>query len=105
MRRALGLLVGRLFATSQVPAGDLLVEADAEYTYDARDEMPRIQTPVLLVSGEADLFFPPAIVDETAALIPDCTVIQYPGGHFGAMSARIPPDVLAWVAERDRPRA
>lgn len=71
-----GLLVGRLFASSQVPSGDLLIEADAEYAYDRLRVMPRIQAPVLLLSGTADLFFPPSIVDETAALIPSCTVIR-----------------------------
>lgn len=105
VRRALGPLVGRLLAGSQVPAGDLLVEGEAESAYDARDVMPDIQVPVLLLSGTTDLFFPPSIVDETAALIPDCTVIRYPGGHFGAMNAHIPPDVLAWVADLDRAEA
>ena len=101
VRRVLGLYVGRPLATSGVPAGDLLVEAEAVDAYDARDVMPRIQCPVLMLSGTTDLFFPPSIVDEAAALTPDCTVIRYPGGHSGSMNARIPPDVLAWVAEHD----
>lgn len=100
VRRALGLPLGWLAARTRVPAGDILIEADAEYAYDARDAMPRIQAPVLLASGAGDRYFPHSVVAETAALIADCTVIRYPGSHLGGMSARIPPDVLAWVAER-----
>lgn len=102
VRRALGLPFGWLTARTGVPAGDILVEADAEYAHDAREVLPRIQSPVLLLSGTADPFIPRSVVDETAALIPNCTVIRYPGGHFGSMNPRIPPDVLAWSDELDR---
>lgn len=99
LRRRLGPLAGRLFADSAVPAGDLLVEAQAEAAFDARDVLSRIQSPVLLLCGDEDLFFTREIVDETASLIPDCTVVRYAGkGHLrAATSGRIPRDVLAWA--------
>ena len=109
LRRAAGPVVGRLFADSRTPAGDLLVEAEAEAAFDARDVLPRIGVPVLLICGDEDQFFSRDAVEETAALIPDCTLVWYPGlGHLrAASSSRLPRDVLAWVARREvfEPRA
>lgn len=99
LRRRLGPLVGRMFANSHIPPGDLLVEAEAEAAFDARDVLGRITLPVLLLCGDDDQFFAPDIVRATAADIPDCTVIWYEGmGHVrAAMSGRIPRDVLDWI--------
>jgi hypothetical protein len=48
---------------------------------------------------DQDRFFPRRVVEETAGLIPDCTLIWYEGrGHAGtAASRRVPQDVLAFV--------
>lgn len=99
LRRRLGPLAGRLFAHSKVPAGDLLVEGEAEAAFDGRDVLPRIQCPVLVLCGDEDQFFSRGSVEETASLIPDCTVVWYEGmGHLrAAMSGRMPTDVLTWV--------
>ncbi|OJV82390.1 MAG: hypothetical protein BGO37_05325 [Cellulomonas sp. 73-92] len=100
-RRRLGPLVGRMFADSAVPDGDLVVEGEAEAAFDARDVLGRIQAPVLVLSGTKDRFFPPTIVEETAALIPDCTVVRYPGGHLRAsMNGHAADDVATWVSGR-----
>ncbi|WES65722.1 alpha/beta hydrolase [Microbacter sp. GSS18] len=101
LRQGLGPLAGRMFAKSPVPKGDLLVEAEAEAGFDARAVLPSIQAPVLIVCGDQDEFFPPEIVEETAELIPDCTVVVYEGQrHLGAgMSPRVPRDVIAWLKE------
>ena len=95
----LGSALAPLFSGEQVPAGDLLVEAEAEMAYDSRDALPRISVPVLLVSGEDDLFFTKEIVDETVALIPDCTLIRYPGkGHLRSiMGGQLVEDVLEYI--------
>lgn len=99
LRQRLGPLVGRMFSSATVTADDLRVEAAAEVAFDSRDVLPLIKVPVLLLVAEQDRFFPEEIAAETQALIPDCTVVRYPGkGHMGAaMSGRIPRDVLAWV--------
>jgi glyoxylase-like metal-dependent hydrolase (beta-lactamase superfamily II)/dienelactone hydrolase len=99
LRRRFGALAGRMFRDSPVPAGDLLVEARAEVAFDARDVLPRIPAPVLILCGDKDEFFSRKIVEETAALITDCTVVWYEGkGHMGAaMSGLIPKDVLKWA--------
>jgi pimeloyl-ACP methyl ester carboxylesterase len=99
LRRLVGPLLGRLFAHEQVASGDLRVEAAAETAFDAREVLPRIRVPVLLVCAERDRFFPKELVDETTALIPGCTVVRYPGmGHArAAMSGRLPRDILDFV--------
>ncbi|SOD98422.1 alpha/beta fold hydrolase [Blastococcus haudaquaticus] len=102
-RRLLGPLIGRvLFADEVCPPGDVLVEVEAELAFDSRAVLPAVRVPVLMVSGSRDRFFPPDVVEETAALIPDCTVVRYRGkGHLGTgTDKRVAADVLAFV---DRP--
>jgi pimeloyl-ACP methyl ester carboxylesterase len=103
VRRVLGRAVGPLlFSRSACPAGDLLVEAEAEMAYDATDALPRIRVPVLMLSGDADMFFPRELLEETAGLVPDCELVLYPGlGHMRAVSSkRVPRDALAWAERR-----
>ncbi|MGZ8742471.1 MAG: alpha/beta fold hydrolase [Nocardioides sp.] len=82
------------------PPGDILVEVNSELAFDSRGVLPSIQAPVLLLGGDRDRIFPPDVVEETAALIPDCSLVRYPGkGHVGtASSRRVPADVLAFVS-------
>ncbi len=99
-RRLLGPLVGRvLFADEPCPPSDVLTELEAEVTFDSRTVLPTIRRPVLIVSGSRDRFFPPAIIEETAALVPDCTVVRYEGkGHLGVSAdKRVARDVVAFV--------
>ena len=106
LRQRVGPLLGRMFRSGETPAEDLRVEADAEVAFDSRDVLPHIRVPVLLLVAEKDRFFPTEIAAETEALIPDITVVRYPGkGHVGAaMSGQIPRDVLAWVDRREAAR-
>lgn len=99
LRTLLGPVLRSAFSGEKVPVGDLLVEAQAEMAYDARDALPGITVPVLLIAAEEDMYFTPEIVDETVALIPDCTLVRYPGkGHIrAAMSGQLVPDVLEYV--------
>ena len=99
-RRLLGPLVGRaLFADEPCPPGDVLTEPRAEKSCDSRALLPTLRVPVLIVSGSRDRFFPPATIEETAALIPDCTVVRYEGkGHLGTgTDKRVARDVLAFA--------
>ncbi|WP_370670745.1 alpha/beta fold hydrolase, partial [Kribbia dieselivorans] len=99
VRRAVGPIAGRLFASSDTPPGDLLVEVEAENTYDATDVLERIAVPVLIVCGAADRFFPVDEVRATAARIPDCSLILYPGlGHVRTLSSpRLYRDALEFL--------
>ncbi|MCU0298599.1 MAG: alpha/beta hydrolase [Candidatus Nanopelagicales bacterium] len=98
-RRLLGQVLRLAFSGEQTPPGDLIVEAEAEMAYDARDALPRISVPVLIIAAEEDMFFTKQIVDETEALIPGCTVVRYPGlGHMrAASSGRLVQDVLEYT--------
>jgi pimeloyl-ACP methyl ester carboxylesterase len=104
LRRLLAPLFGRvLYGGEQSVSGDdVLTELQAELDFDSRAVLPTIRMPVLLISGSRDRFFPPAVIEETAALIPDSTVVQYAGkGHLGAgTDKRGAADVLAFI---DRP--
>ena len=97
--RRLGPLAGRLFVNSPVPAEDLLVEAEAEAAFDARGILSGIQVPVLIVCGDRDEFFSREIVEETAQLIPDSTLVWNAGmGHVrAAMNPGTPRAVLKWA--------
>jgi pimeloyl-ACP methyl ester carboxylesterase len=103
LRELLGSAVGRrVLARSGCPAADVLTEVRAELAFDARAVLPTVRTPVLLLCGGRDPFFPRAVAEETAELIPDCTLIVYERwGHVRAGSSRrVPRDVLAFVRSR-----
>ena len=98
-RRLLGPILAQAFKDEQVPPGDLKVESDAEVLFDAADALPRIAVPVLVISAQEDLFFPPELVTRTVDAIPGCQAIQYQGmGHIRAsMSSRLADDVLEFA--------
>lgn len=81
---------------------DVMVEADAEVAFDALPALPRIEVPVLLIDGEKDFYCPVPLLQETAGLIPDCTLNIYEGkGHVGAiMSRRLAPDILDFIKKK-----
>lgn len=88
-----------LLARRMVPTDDVLTETRADAGYDSRPLLPRVGAPVLLVCGDRDRFFTPDIVEETASLIPDCTLVWKAGkGHVRTVSSRrLPYEVLAFV--------
>ena len=100
--RAARRLIAPLLARAVIDpsrTGDMLVEVESELSYDSRAALPRIEVPVLLICGDRDQFFTPAVVRETAELIPDCRLVWYPGkGHVrAATSSRVTRDVLAFA--------
>jgi pimeloyl-ACP methyl ester carboxylesterase len=104
LARVLGAVMGRMMAGEAHPsfASDVMIEAEAEVACDARDVLPDITVPVLLVCGDEDLYFSKEVYEETARLIPDCTLRMYEGaGHVGATrDGRLPEDVLDFVRQR-----
>jgi pimeloyl-ACP methyl ester carboxylesterase len=102
--RVPGALMGRFMFGGTHPyfASDVMVEADAEVACDAREILPDISVPVLLVCGDEDVYFPKDVYEETARLIPDCVLRMYEGvGHVGTvMDKRFPRDVLDFVLQR-----
>ena len=98
VRRLFGPLVGRMLAKPNNPP-DVLIETQAFVDIDARPVLPQITAPVLVIYGDQDTSFTPDAVEETVRLIPDCTLIQYPGrGHGGTVfDARTPGDIATFV--------
>lgn len=59
IRRLVGPWIGRsLLSGKSYPPADLAVEIEAEMTFDSRPVFPDIDTPVLLIVGDRDRFFP-----------------------------------------------
>lgn len=103
IRRLIGPWLGRsLLSGKNYPPGDLLVETQAELSFDSRSALPQIEAPVMLLCGDRDRFFPQDVVDETVRLIPDCTHVRYEGqGHMKVATSRsVAHDVLAFVKTR-----
>jgi pimeloyl-ACP methyl ester carboxylesterase len=103
----LGTLMGLIPSLSHDHFGsDVMVEADAEMALDSRPVLSRIPVPVLLVGGDKDFYLPVPLIEETARLIPDCTLKMYQGkGHAGAiMSRRLATDILDFI-NREPPAA
>jgi pimeloyl-ACP methyl ester carboxylesterase len=103
LARLFGEVMGRVGFRGGHPefAGDLMVEAEAEVAFDARPILPEIRVPVLLIGGGADFMFPEGYLEETASLIPDCTVRVYEGkDHMQAISDdRLCPDILEFIGD------
>ena len=100
LRRLIGPLISRrLLSGSDFPARDVLTEVKGEMTFNSRAVLPLIRRPVLLICGGSDQFFLREVAQETAGLIPDCTLVWYEGkGHLrAASSGRIAQDVLAFA--------
>ena len=100
LRRLAGPGIGRTVVSgASYPPSDLLVETEAELAFDSRPVLPDVAAPVVLLCGDADRFFPREVVEETAGLIPECTLVVYEGkGHMKvATSRRVVEDVLAFV--------
>lgn len=78
---------------------DVLTEADAFVAFDSRGDLPRIEVPVLLITGDQDYAFPPDVMRETARLIPNSKLILYEDtSHEGAIGdKRLAGDVLEFV--------
>ncbi len=102
-RQLVGPFLGRsLFAGRfDCPAGDILVEIEAEVAFDSRAVLPRIQAPVLLICGDRDRFFPREVAEETARLISGSTLIWHKGGHVRTGSDRRVAGAVLAFAGRD----
>jgi pimeloyl-ACP methyl ester carboxylesterase len=101
---ALGTVMGLVFRSDHDQfRSDVMVEAEAEMNLDARPVLPRIQVPVLLVGGDKDDYLPISMIEETARLIPDCTLKIYEGkSHMGTIRNRqFGPDILDFIHAKE----
>ena len=84
---------------------DYAIESDAVIQFNARQALPRIRVPVLLINGDRDRNYPKELVEETAQLIPTCTLVWYPGKGHDATCAnpRLGPVILDYISQRSAP--
>jgi pimeloyl-ACP methyl ester carboxylesterase len=67
---------------------DFLVSLEAAVAHDASASLGRIQAPTLVIGGTNDVFFPPALLRETAERIPQATLRLIDGSGHGAYELR-----------------
>ena len=78
---------------------DLIVTAEAEDRHNFKDRLPQITAPALVVAGEQDPFYTPALFRETAAGIPNAKLCLYPNMGHPAAGKQFERDVLAFLRE------
>ncbi len=82
---------------------DVLIEFKAEETFDSMDSLKRIKTPVLLLDGEKDIYFQAGSAKEMAEMIPNSTLIMYPGkGHEISDDEKFGEDILEFIAKNPK---
>lgn len=83
---------------------DFAIEANAALQFNSRDVLPRVSVPVLLINGDRDRYFPKDLIEQTARLIPECTVVWYHGkGHDDVCrSPRLGPVILDYLSQHPR---
>lgn len=80
-------------------ATDLVVTIEAEDRFNFRDRLAQISVPTLVIAGEQDPFYTPALFRETAAGIPNARLILYPGMGHPASGKQFGRDLLAFLKE------
>jgi pimeloyl-ACP methyl ester carboxylesterase len=76
---------------------DLVVTIEAEDKFNFKDRLHEITAPTLVVAGERDPFYTPALFHETAAGIPNARLCLYPGMGHPASGQPFKQDVLAFL--------
>lgn len=90
----LGPYVGGRYADLRV----LRIDADSDDAFDATDQLDAIRCPTLVVSGGRDEAYPPDVVREFVARLPNARHIEYPNaGHIGP-GAAFARDACAFLA-------
>jgi pimeloyl-ACP methyl ester carboxylesterase len=67
---------------------DFLVSLEASIAHDGAEAVSRIQAPTLVIGGTDDIFFPSALLHETARRIPDAAMRLIDHGSHGAYALR-----------------
>jgi len=67
---------------------DFLVSLEASIAHDGSEALSRIQAPTLVIGGTDDVFFPPAMLRDTARRIPNATLREINGARHGAYELR-----------------
>jgi pimeloyl-ACP methyl ester carboxylesterase len=96
---ALALWLGDRLGGRKVDPGDMLATIDAECGFDVTARLGEIKARTLVIAGESDRAFPPALTRATAAGIPNAELRLYARrGHITTMlDPRFGADVAAFL--------
>lgn len=83
--------VGRYTLPRPAAPADVWISLEAELDYDGRRSIGGIGARTLVIGGEKDPLFSPAILGETAEAIPDAELHVIPGAKHGAFLTHKPP--------------
>lgn len=79
---------------------DLIVTLLAEDQFSFQQQLPRIAAPTLVIAGDRDPFYTPALFRETAAGIPNARLCLYEKMGHPAGGKQFRHDVLAFLREK-----
>ncbi len=81
----------------------LRIDAHADETHDAIGRLADITCPTLVVSGGQDMAYPPDLVRELVAGLPDVRHIDYPESGHGGPGKAFAEDACAFLAATSPP--
>jgi pimeloyl-ACP methyl ester carboxylesterase len=79
----------------------LTIDADADETLDATARLGDLHTPTLVASGGRDTAYPPDVVRELVAALPNAHHIEYPKATHMGPGAVFGDDACAFLAGGD----
>lgn len=82
--------VGRFTLPKPAVPSDAWISIEAVLDYDGRRSIGGIEAPTLVIGGERDPFYPPAILEETAEAIPEAELVVIEGARHGAFHTHKP---------------
>jgi len=102
-RAQAGLASTILSLSKPADPSDLVVTILAEDQFAFRDQLAQITAPTLVIAGDRDPFYTPALFRETAAGISNAQLILYPGMGHPAAGKQFERDVRAFLREDSCP--
>jgi pimeloyl-ACP methyl ester carboxylesterase len=78
----------------------LRIDADADDVFDASAHIGEIRCPTLVGSGGRDTAYPPDLVRELVAGLPDARHVDYPEAGHGGPGKLFAEEACAFLAER-----
>jgi pimeloyl-ACP methyl ester carboxylesterase len=95
-----GLAATLLSLSKPADPSDLVITILAEDQFSFREQLARIASPTLVIAGDRDPFYTPALFRETAAGIPNAQLCLYEKMGHPAGGKQFRRDVLAFLRDK-----
>lgn len=99
---AVGWLLGPFIAGRPTDLRVLAIDADADEGHDATEHLAEIRCPTLVVSGGLDGAYPPDLVRELVAGLPNVHHVEFPDVGHGGAGARFAEEACAFLGDVNR---